>query len=266
MEDMSIVVNSRPDAYTTADVDLADAFPNIGRSEHLSHLRATAGKPAGRNESGSPGSSSGRPVSPASLPDLTMPDAHSELGFGPTSSTVRVRTFEHAILPHLDAAYNLARWLTGDPVVAEDIVQDACVRALQYFDSFRGENGRAWLLRIVRNAAYARLRSQRAGVEVVLGGADKEGREGEDGGFGMEVPDPDPGPEAALAITEDLARLKAAMAALPIDLRQCLVLRDMEELSYKQIAEIVDVPIGTVMSRLCRARRMLMAPRTTPSS
>jgi RNA polymerase sigma factor (sigma-70 family) len=181
-----------------------------------------------------------------------VPNPQSDLRLGSTSLPASARSFEHAILPHLDAAYNLARWLTRDPVVAEDIVQDAFLRALQYFESFHGDNGRAWLLRIVRNAAYTKLRPLRAGVEVALGSA-------ENGGFGMDVADPYPGPEAALATNEDLARLKAAVAALPINLRECLLLRDMEELSYKEIARIAEVPIGTVMSRLCRAHRMLMA-------
>jgi len=275
---MSIVVNARPHVCTAAEVGFTDAgfteaCPDAGRGEHLrmqGPVRATAAKPANGNKSGRWGRSSECPLSPASLPvppavsiplpDPAMPDGDAQPRLGSTSSATRVRTFEDAILPHLDSAYNLARWLTRDPVAAEDIVQDACARALQYFGSFRGDNGRAWLLGIVRNVAYSRLRNRRADGEVALAGAGGEGSDDE-GGFGMEIADPDPGPEAAMAITQDLALLKAAVLALPIDLRQCLVLRDMEELSYKQIARIVNVPVGTVMSRLCRARRMLMASR-----
>lgn len=165
-------------------------------------------------------------------------------------------TFEQAVLPHLDAAYNLARWLIRDPVAAEDIVQDACVRALQYFDSFRGDDGRAWLLQIVRNIAYVRLKASRPGGEVSLGGDSST-----EYGFGMDVPDPGPGPEAAYAQRQDLALLDAALAALPVELRECLVLCELEQLSYKDIAHITDVPIGTVMSRLWRARRMLKRPQ-----
>lgn len=163
-------------------------------------------------------------------------------------------TFEQVVLPHLDAVYNLARWLLRDPVVTEDVVQDACLRALQYFPSFRGGDGRAWLLQIVRNASYARLKTRRSGIEVPLDD------DGGDADFGAELPDPGPNPEAALAKQQDLARLDRALAALPIELRECLVLCELEQLSYKEIARVTNVPIGTVMSRLWRARKMLMRP------
>jgi RNA polymerase sigma-70 factor (ECF subfamily) len=156
--------------------------------------------------------------------------------------------FEQTILPHLDAAYNLARWLVRDPSAAEDVVQDAMLRALQYFASYGGGDARAWLLRIVRNAAYSSLRTRRG--DVPLGGGDAEGD-------GMEVPDPAPGPEALLAQRQDLARLDVALNALPVELRECLVLCELEQLSYRQIAHVTQVPIGTVMSRLWRARRAL---------
>ncbi|HEV2676073.1 MAG TPA: sigma-70 family RNA polymerase sigma factor [Aliidongia sp.] len=163
--------------------------------------------------------------------------------------------FEQIVLPHLDAAYNLARWLVRDRSLAEDIVQDAVLRALRYFPSFRGGDGRAWLLQIVRNTAYSTLKARRPGTEVPVGG----GAEDENGeGFGLDVPDPGPDPEAALAQQQDLARLDAALAALPIELRECLVLCELEKLSYKDIARVTQVPIGTVMSRLWRARRALM--------
>jgi RNA polymerase sigma-70 factor (ECF subfamily) len=269
---MSIVVISGSYIYAPADVSVADDLPNVRGSERLltqSRSPATApGKFGSGNESGnwenpSEGSPASLPAPPPAVssapPGLPAQDPQSDFRFGSTSLPARARTFEHAILPHLDAAYNLARWLTRDPVIAEDIVQEAFLRALQYFGSFHGENGRAWLLRIVRNAAYTKLRPLRARVEVALGSAENEG-------FGMDFADPDPGPEAALATNEDLARLKAAMAALPINLRECLLLREMEELSYKEIARIAEVPIGTVMSRLCRARRMLMASWTADAS
>jgi RNA polymerase sigma-70 factor (ECF subfamily) len=166
-------------------------------------------------------------------------------------------SFERVVLPHLDAAYNLARWLVRDPVAAEDIVQDSCLRALQYFASFRGGDGRAWLLQIVRNTSYARLGTRRAGVEVSLDGS----ADSEDGGIGMDIPDPGPGPEATYARQQDLARLEQALAALPVELRECLVLCELEQLSYKDIARITEVPIGTVMSRLWRARQMLLRPQ-----
>ncbi len=179
-----------------------------------------------------------------------------------TGAAGAASTFEQAILPHLDAAYNLARWLVRDPSAAEDIVQDAVLRALQYFASFRGGDGRAWLLQIVRNTSYAALKTRHTGTEVSLGsGTGEADREG----FGMDVPDPGPSPEAMLAERQDLARLDTALAALPIELRECLVLCELEELSYKDIARITQVPIGTVMSRLWRARRMLMRLQTAGS-
>lgn len=164
-------------------------------------------------------------------------------------------SFEQVVLPHLDAAYNLARWLVHDPSAAEDIVQDAVLRALQYFGSFRGGDGRAWLLQIVRNTAYSTLKARRAGSEVSLGGGvvDEDGE-----GVGMDVPDPGPGPEAMLAQRQDMAQLDAALAALPVEQRECLVLCELEQLSYKDVARITQVPIGTVMSRLWRARQALV--------
>jgi RNA polymerase sigma-70 factor (ECF subfamily) len=155
---------------------------------------------------------------------------------------------EQVILPHLDAAYNLARWLVRDPVLAEDAVQDAAVRALSYFASFKGGDARAWLLRIVRNSALSLLAARRQGATTSLDdGATEHG----------EIADTADDPEAALVRREGYARLDEALAALPAELRECLVLHELEELSYKQVAEITGVPIGTVMSRLWRARRAL---------
>ncbi len=161
--------------------------------------------------------------------------------------------FAQAILPHLDAAYSLARWLLRDPDTAADVVQDACLRALQHFPSFRGGDARAWLLQIVRNAAYTRLRSGRSRLEVSLDETDDHP--------GYHVADPTPGPEDQLATRQDLARLDEALAVLPVELRECLVLCELEQLSYKDIAKITEVPIGTVMSRLWRARRLLAGVR-----
>jgi RNA polymerase sigma-70 factor (ECF subfamily) len=160
-------------------------------------------------------------------------------------------SFEQVVLPHLDAAYNLARWLVRDPSLAEDIVQDAMLRALRYFASFRGDSdGRAWLLQIVRNAAYAAVKAQRIGTEIPL--------ETEGADDARELADPGPGPEALLAQRQDLRLLDQALAALPIELRECLILCELERLSYKDIARVTGAPIGTVMSRLWRARQALM--------
>jgi RNA polymerase sigma-70 factor (ECF subfamily) len=163
--------------------------------------------------------------------------------------------FERVILPHLDAAYNLARWLVGDPTLAEDVVQDAVLRALRYFTSFRGGNGRAWIFRIVRNTAHEHLKGRRAGAEVSLGSGTDQA---DIMGVGMDIPDPGPDPETQYAELQGRERLASVLAALPIEQRECLVLCELEELSYKDIARITQVPIGTVMSRLSRARSALM--------
>ncbi|ONG44673.1 hypothetical protein BKE38_27555 [Pseudoroseomonas deserti] len=150
------------------------------------------------------------------------------------------------VLAHLDAAYGLARWLVRDPHLAEDVVQEAVLRGLSYFASFRGEDGRGWFLRIVRNTAYTMLAARRQG-------------EGLEEAAVLDLPDQADGPDAALSRQQDAARLEQALAALPVELRECLVLKEIEELSYKEIARITGVPVGTVMSRLWRARRALLA-------
>jgi RNA polymerase sigma-70 factor (ECF subfamily) len=162
--------------------------------------------------------------------------------------------FEQVMLPHLDAAHNLARWLVRDPSIAEDVVQDAYERACKYFAAFRGGSGRAWLLQIVRNAAYSTLKAQRRGMEVSLSSGM---RAADEDGVDMDIPDSSPGPEATLAQRQDLAALDDALNALPVAWRECLILREVEALSYKDMARVMDVPIGTVMSRLSRARQAL---------
>jgi RNA polymerase sigma-70 factor (ECF subfamily) len=162
--------------------------------------------------------------------------------------------FEQVMLPHLDAAYNLARWLVRDASMAEDVVQDAYERACKYFASFRGGSGRRWLLQIVRNTAYSTLKAERQRMQVSLNGgtlADDEN------GVDLDMPDPSPGPEATLTQRQDLAALGDALNSLPVAWRECLILREVESLSYKEMARIMDTPIGTVMSRLARARQAL---------
>jgi RNA polymerase sigma-70 factor, ECF subfamily len=162
--------------------------------------------------------------------------------------------FERVMLPHLDAAHNLARWLVRDPSTAEDVVQDAYERACKYFAAFRGGPGRAWLLQIVRNAAYSMLKAQRQRMEVSL----SSGTRADDAdGVDMDLLDSSPGPEATLAQRQELAALDDALNALPVAWRECLILREVEALSYKEMAQVMDVPIGTVMSRLSRARQAL---------
>jgi RNA polymerase sigma-70 factor (ECF subfamily) len=152
--------------------------------------------------------------------------------------------FEAIAVAHLDSAYNLARWLVRDPATADDVVQDAMLRALKYFSGFRGENARAWLLQIVRNVALTRLQ----------GGKLQASEEVE----ALSVPTHDPNePESELMRADDERLVQRLLAGLPVELRECLVLREIEELSYKEIARIVNAPIGTVMSRLWRGRKLL---------
>jgi RNA polymerase sigma-70 factor (ECF subfamily) len=156
--------------------------------------------------------------------------------------------FARIALPHLDAAYSLARWLVRDPVAAEDVVQDAMLRALRHVGGFRGENARAWVLRIVRGVAFDRLAAARRATDVPFTDDDTD-----------LLSDPAPDPEAALADKQRHATLEQALASLAPELREVIVLRELQDLSYRDIAAVAGVPIGTVMSRLWRARRALQA-------
>ena len=163
--------------------------------------------------------------------------------------------FEELFLPHLDAAYNLARWLCGNDDDAEDIVQESYMRALKFFASFRGEEPRAWLLAIVRNTYYSEWRKRRGISSVSF---DEELHI-----IDSDEPPPTMGvisanPAALLARKQDAQLLDRALEALAPEFREPLILRELEDLSYKEIAEVLGVPIGTVMSRLSRARRMLL--------
>ena len=155
--------------------------------------------------------------------------------------------FDALVLPHLDAAYNLARWLTRDTHDAEDVVQDACIRALKYIGSLEGGDARGWFLKIVRNAFYDWLGRNRP-AEVV-----NDENEAVDAAV-------DPlaiSPEQAAMRKAELRMLADAVEELPLQYREVLILRELEELSYKEIARVADIPIGTVMSRLARARGLL---------
>ena len=154
--------------------------------------------------------------------------------------------FEQAILPHLDAAYNLARWLMRNEDEAADAVQDACLRALRFIGGFRGGDGRVWLLAIVRNTCYSRLK----------GGKTRD-METE---FDDEIHSPDTAttnPEALLERSRDGEALRRALEELPEEFREIIVMRELEGMAYKEIPDVAGVPIGTVMSRLARARKRL---------
>ena len=164
--------------------------------------------------------------------------------------------FRSVVLPHLDDAYALARWLTGSRADSEDVVQDACLRALRGIGNFSNGNARAWVLTIVRHTAYSWLHKNRPAAVVLV-----EDFEAVNCTQSIELDVETP--ETALIAQDDATLLKAAIAALPAPLRETLVLREVQELSYREIAEVTGVPIGTVMSRLARARGRIISIMTT---
>jgi RNA polymerase sigma-70 factor, ECF subfamily len=163
-----------------------------------------------------------------------------------------IPNFERAVLPHLDAAYNLARWLTRNEQDAQDAVQEACLRALRFFPSFRGGNARAWLMKIVRNTCYNWLHANRPLQDATE--------------FDENLLPPDscaPNPEEVVLQIESGSRMREALEKLPPNFREVLILREMEGMSYKEIAEITGMPAGTVMSSLSRARDRLRQALTS---
>lgn len=152
----------------------------------------------------------------------------------------RRRRFEQTVLPHLDAAVNLARWLTRSMPEAEDVVQEAVLRAFRSFETFRGGDAKPWLLAIVRNCHLTAMGRKRATTSL-----------------SEDEPASDPDPEVMAARADQARKLATVVAALPPEFRETLVLREMEDLSYREIATITGVPIGTVMSRLARGRTLL---------
>jgi RNA polymerase sigma factor (sigma-70 family) len=172
--------------------------------------------------------------------------------------------FEESILPHLDAAYNFARWLARNDHDAEDIVQEACYRALKYFSAYRGENSRAWLITIVRNAGYDWLRQNRHNEQISVSDVDplQDAAEPMD-----QLATETSNPETLLLQHADQELLKNGLEALPAEFREVMILREIEEMSYKEIAGVCDIPLGTVMSRLARGRKQLqrwLAERNKP--
>jgi RNA polymerase sigma-70 factor (ECF subfamily) len=164
----------------------------------------------------------------------------------------RAKRFEETVMVHLDAAYDFARWLTRDERNAEDVVQEACLRAFRFLDSLRGENARAWLFTIVRNTYYTWLKKSQ--VETLSVPFDEETI----AAHGLEAAELD-SPAERLLHQQDARRLiNDALALLPEEFREVIVLRELEDMSYKEVARIADIPIGTVMSRLSRARKLLL--------
>jgi RNA polymerase sigma factor (sigma-70 family) len=165
-----------------------------------------------------------------------------------TEQSVR---FERAVLPHLDSAYNLARWLVRDVPDAQDVVQEAYLRALRFFDGFHGEDGRLWLLAIVRNTCYDWLRKNRRSGPMI----EREGNLDS-------LADETPSPEAKQLRDADRQLIQDCLERLPQEYREVLVLRELEEMSYKEIAAVTELPIGTVMSRLARGRKRMQSMLT----
>jgi RNA polymerase sigma-70 factor (ECF subfamily) len=164
------------------------------------------------------------------------------------------RRFEQIAMPHLDAAYNLARWLTHNEHDAQDVVQDALMRAMRYMASFRGESARAWLLQIVRHTCYSWLKENRPAAMLALDDSDDTWQE---------IAAPAASEPPAIAMRKaDRVQINQAIAALPVAFREVLVLRELEDLSYADIARIAEIPIGTVMSRLARARGLMRTALT----
>jgi RNA polymerase sigma factor (sigma-70 family) len=157
----------------------------------------------------------------------------------------KLALFEQTVIPHLNAAYNLARWLTRNAPDAEDLVQEACLRAFRSFETLQGEDGRAWLLAVVRNTCFTWLK-KKGGQPTV-----------EFDEHMHSAADESPDAEAVLLNQAALGSLQDCLETLPLEFREVIILRELEELSYKEIADIARVPVGTVMSRLARARKRL---------
>jgi RNA polymerase sigma factor (sigma-70 family) len=168
--------------------------------------------------------------------------------------------FEHTVLPHLDAAYNLARWLLRNDADADDVTQEACVRAYRFFDSFHGGNAKTWLLTIVRHACYTWLKQHRAEKSTMPFDDQMHSPNGHDLDAGNTPFTA--GPETLFLQKADRRLLHDCLEQLPLEFREALVLRELEGLSYKEISAVMDVPIGTVMSRLARGRGLLLQQLT----
>jgi RNA polymerase sigma factor (sigma-70 family) len=171
----------------------------------------------------------------------------------------KTRLFESSISPHLGAAYNLALWLTRSPADADDIVQESFLRAFSAFETFRGDQPKSWLLAIVRNTSFTWLKRSQGSR---MSSEELDSYEN--------TPEPSPGPEAQLLASCDRDQVRNALEQMPADFREAIVLREIEGLSYREIAGVSGVPLGTVMSRLSRGRewlkRFLLHPATEAAS
>jgi RNA polymerase sigma-70 factor (ECF subfamily) len=179
-------------------------------------------------------------VTPDNRPETAKPERRL--------STQEMARFHECVLLHLDAAHNLARYLLRDPHEAEEAVQEAFLRAIRHFDGFRGVDGRAWLLSIVRNTCITQLRRRRTGGEKLE--------------FDEEIHSPyeeASEPEAAWTHSLTVSSVREGLDQLAVEFREVLVLRELEGLSYKEIAHVAGVPVGTVMSRLARGRKQLLS-------
>ena len=185
----------------------------------------------------------------AGLPRMT-------LGAAPIQ-TPQARRFERVVMPHLDSAYNLARWLTRNDADAQDVAQEAMLRAFKYFGRFDGQNARAWLLKIVRNTCFTWLDENRSRAGTVplednLDAVDRDASALELNARGLGR-----SPELLVGEMRESQRLDALIGALPAAYREVIVMRELDDLSYREIADITGMPVGTVMSRLARARQIL---------
>jgi RNA polymerase sigma-70 factor (ECF subfamily) len=170
-------------------------------------------------------------------------------------SIAKAAMYERIVSPHMDAAWNLARWLVRDPHDAEDVMQEACVRAFRFIDSYRGGDPKSWVLSIVRNVSHTLHRKNRGARSTVALDEQADTIEGDS----MQ-------PLEHLEQQASAETLRAAIARLPIEYREPLILREFEQLSYKEIAQVTEVPMGTVMSRLARGRERLVALLTAPQT
>jgi len=169
-------------------------------------------------------------------------------------ASTKEKRFQAMVMPHLDSAFNLARWLTRNHQDAEEVVQDAYLRAYRYFDGFHGEDGRAWLLGIVRNTFYTWYQQNKAGAQCTQFEEELHSTKSADDNVAI---DGEGNPESLLIQKDCQRQMQVALETLPLEFREVMVLRELEELSYKQIAGIAGIPIGTVMSRLGRGRKQL---------